>query len=160
MARFHTLYTAIQVTGPAEEEIPIKGSSFGGRVGRARHSKLLGLIGETQVFPTYLGITGVLSLVCGFIAIEIIGLNFLAAVDWNVIRFIKMLPFLAIQPPPAKYGLTLFPPLAEGGWWLLAGFFLTTSILLWWVRMYRRARALGMGTHVAWAFASAIWLYL
>jgi photosynthetic reaction center M subunit len=28
------------------------------------------------------------------------------------------------------------------------------------VKMYRRARALGMGTHVAWAFASAIWLYL
>ena len=26
--------------------------------------------------------------------------------------------------------------------------------------MYRRARALGLGTHVAWAFASAIWLYL
>ncbi len=42
----------------------------------------------------------------------------------------------------------------------MAGFFLTTAILLWWVRMYRRARALGMGTHVAWAFASAIWLYL
>ena len=42
----------------------------------------------------------------------------------------------------------------------MAGFFLTTSVLLWWVRMYRRARALGMGTHVAWAFASAIWLYL
>ena len=42
----------------------------------------------------------------------------------------------------------------------MAGFFLTASILLWWVRIYRRARALGMGTHVAWAFASAIWLYL
>ena len=42
----------------------------------------------------------------------------------------------------------------------MAGFFLTTSILLWWVRIYRRARALGLGTHVAWAFASAIWLYL
>jgi photosynthetic reaction center M subunit len=26
--------------------------------------------------------------------------------------------------------------------------------------MYTRARALGMGTHVAWAFASAIWLFL
>jgi photosynthetic reaction center M subunit len=26
--------------------------------------------------------------------------------------------------------------------------------------MYRRARALGMGTHVAWAFAAAIWLML
>jgi photosynthetic reaction center M subunit len=34
------------------------------------------------------------------------------------------------------------------------------SILLWWLRMYRRARALGMGTHVAWAFAAAIWLFL
>ena len=42
----------------------------------------------------------------------------------------------------------------------MAGFFLTTSILLWWGRTYQRARALGMGTHVAWAFASAIWLYL
>ena len=42
----------------------------------------------------------------------------------------------------------------------MAGFFLTTSILLWWVRVYRRARQLGMGTHVAWAFAAAIWLYL
>ncbi len=30
----------------------------------------------------------------------------------------------------------------------MAGFFLTTSILLWWARTYRRARALGMGTHV------------
>ncbi len=26
--------------------------------------------------------------------------------------------------------------------------------------MYRRAEALGMGTHVAWAFAAAIWLFL
>ena len=42
----------------------------------------------------------------------------------------------------------------------MAGFFLTVSILLWWVRMYRRARELGLGTHVAWAFAAAIWLYL
>ena len=42
----------------------------------------------------------------------------------------------------------------------MAGFFLTASIILWWVRTYRRAIQLGMGTHVAWAFASAIWLYL
>jgi photosynthetic reaction center M subunit len=48
----------------------------------------------------------------------------------------------------------------QGGWWMLAGLFLTISLLLWWARMYRRARALGMGTHVAWAFAAAIWLYL
>ena len=42
----------------------------------------------------------------------------------------------------------------------MAGFFLTASILLWWMRTYRRARQLGLGTHVAWAFAAAIWLYL
>ena len=42
----------------------------------------------------------------------------------------------------------------------MAGFMLTTSILLWWTRTYRRARQLGLGTHVAWAYAAAIWLFL
>jgi photosynthetic reaction center M subunit len=37
---------------------------------------------------------------------------------------------------------------------------LTVSILLWWARTYRRARQLGLGTHVAWAYAAAIWLFL
>jgi photosynthetic reaction center M subunit len=69
------------------------------------------------------------------------------------------LPWLALEPPAPEYGLKI-PPLNKGGWWLMAGFFLTLSIGLWWLRMYRRARSLGMGTHVAWAFASAIWLYL
>jgi len=82
-----------------------------------------------------------------------------ASVDWNIIRFIKMLPFLALRPPPPRYGLN-FPPLNDGGWWLLAGFCLTVSILLWWYHLYRRAREDGLGTHVPWAFASAIWLYL
>jgi photosynthetic reaction center M subunit len=75
------------------------------------------------------------------------------------VQFVRQLPWLALEPPPPQNGLK-FPTLAEGGWWLMAGFFLTTSILLWWVRVYRRARALGLGTHVAWAFAAAIWLYL
>ena len=42
----------------------------------------------------------------------------------------------------------------------MAGFFLTTSIMLWWWRTFKRALALGMGNHLAWAFAGAIWLYL
>ncbi len=88
-----------------------------------------------QVMPNYLGGVGIASPVCGFIAIEIIGLNMWASVDWDPIRSLKMLPFLALDPPPAKYGLSIFPPLEEGGWWLMAGFFLTASILLWWVRM-------------------------
>jgi photosynthetic reaction center M subunit len=52
------------------------------------------------------------------------------------------------------------PPLNQGGWWLIVGGLLTVSILLWWARMYTRARQLGMGTHTAWAFAAAIWLFL
>jgi photosynthetic reaction center M subunit len=72
---------------------------------------------------------------------------------------VRLLPWLALEPPAPSNGLH-FPRLQDGGWWLMAGFFLTSSVLLWWLRMYRRARALGLGTHVAWAFAAAIWLYL
>ena len=82
-----------------------------------------------------------------------------ASVNWDPVQFVRQLPWLALEPPAPGYGLR-FPPLAQGGWWLMAGFFLTVSILLWWARIYRRARQLGMGTHVAWAFAAAIWLYL
>ena len=72
----------------------------------------------------------------------------------------RQLPWLSLQPPGPEYGLQILPPLQSGGWWLVPGFFLTTSVLLWWTRTYRRAKALGMGTHVSWAFAAAIWLYL
>jgi photosynthetic reaction center M subunit len=156
MARFHTLYNAIELRGPIEYGLPDPKQSRPRLVG---HSKLFGRIGELQVGPIYLGVEGIVSLVCGFIAIEIIGLNMWASVDWNVLRFIKLLPFLSLEPPPAKYGLSI-PPLHEGGWWLMAGFFLTMSIFAWWLRMYRRARATGLGTHIPWSFASAIWLYL
>jgi photosynthetic reaction center M subunit len=84
----------------------------------------------------------------------------LASVHWSPIQFVRQLPWLALEPPKPQYGISPFVPLAEGGWWLMAGFFLTVSIILWWLRMYTRAVALGMGTHTAWAFLSAIWLYL
>ena len=120
----------------------------------------LGVIGNAQVGPIYLGYLGVLSLMFGFAAFEIIGLNMLASVKWSPIQFLRQLPWLALEPPRPEYGISIMPPLNEGGWWLMAGFFLTLSLLLWWARMYRRARELGLGTHTAWAFASAIWLYL
>jgi photosynthetic reaction center M subunit len=120
---------------------------------------LMGILGDSQIGPIYLGTLGIASLLCGFIAIEIIGLNMLASVNWSPIEFVRQLFWLGLEPPPAKYGLGL-APLNDGGWWQMAGFFLTASILLWWLRTYRRARALGMGTHIAWAFAAAIWLYL
>ena len=158
MARYHTLYNIIEVRGPDDLGLGQDHAHPRDKPLLAQFS-LLGRIGELQVGPIVLGWDGLLSLAFGFIAIEVIGLNMWASVDWNVIRFIKLLPFLALEPPAPKYGLS-FPPLAEGGWWLIAGFTLTLSILFWWVRMYRRARINGLGTHVAWAFASAIWLYL
>ncbi len=159
MATYQNIFNQIQVRGPAEMGVPL-GSGEIDRDGTPVFSRLLGLIGNAQVGPIQLGFTGVLSILCGFIAFEIIGLNMFASVNWNPVEFLRQLPWLGLQPPPPEYGLTLFPPLEQGGWWLMAGFFLTASLLLWWARTYVRARALGMGTHVAWAFAAAIWLYL
>ena len=123
-------------------------------------SWLAGKIGDAQIGPIYLGWAGTLSLVFGFLAIEIIGLNMWASVDWNPMKFFGLLPWLSLDPPLPEHGLNPFPPLQEGGWWMMAGFFLTAAIILWWVRSYRRAIQLGMGTHVCWAFAAAIRHYL
>ncbi len=159
MIQYQNLYNRVQVHGPADMGVPMNETGMFERQGTPFTSRLMGLIGNAQIGPIYLGWLGTISLVCGFIAFEIIGLNMWASVNWDPVQFVRQLFWLALEPPPAKYGLH-FPPLREGGWWLIAGLFLTTSVLLWWVRTYRRARALGMGTHVAWAFAAAIWLYL
>ncbi|MEM7081606.1 MAG: photosynthetic reaction center subunit M [Pseudomonadota bacterium] len=158
MAEYQNIFTRIQVHSGGEESVPFEGGSWVRQLGPYLNY-WLGKIGDAQIGPIYLGGLGVASLLFGFIAFEIIGLNMWASVNWDPLEFIRRLPWLTLDPPAAKYGLGI-PPMNEGGWWLLAGLFLTISILLWWARMYRRARALGMGTHVAWAFAAAIWLYL
>jgi photosynthetic reaction center M subunit len=158
MAYYQNIFTTVQVHGPADMGVALP-TGDSARSGKPFFSYWLGRLGDAQIGPVYLGGFGVASLASGFIAIEIIGLNMWASVNWDPLQFIRRLAYLSLDPPPAKYGLS-FPPLKEGGWWLMAGFFLTTSIMLWWIRMYRRARALGLGTHVPWAFASAIWLYL
>ena len=72
---------------------------------------LLGIFGNAQVGPIYLGYLGVLSLIFGFIAFEIIGLNMWASVNWDPIQFVRQLPWLALEPPKPEYGLRIFPPL-------------------------------------------------
>ena len=166
MAEYQNIFTRVQIRGPAYPGVPVvddRGRTLGTgaweREGGTRFVHLFGWLGDAQVGPIYLGVTGFLSIVCGTLAFLIIGFNMLASVGWNPVQFVRQLFWLALEPPPASYGLRL-PPLNDGGWWLVAGFFLTLSVLLWWWRTYRRARQLGMGTHVAWAFAAAIWLYL
>jgi photosynthetic reaction center M subunit len=159
MAEYQNIFTQVQVRSAVYPGIPIQPGIWE-RIGKGGHNYWFGKLGDSQVGPIYLGFLGLASLMSGFVAIEIIGLNMLASVNWSPLEFIRQFPWLALQPPAPEYGLQIFPPLQEGGWWLMAGFFLTTSILLWWARTYRRARALGLGTHVSWAFAAAIWLYL
>ena len=89
------------------------------------------------------------------IAFSIIGMNYLAQVDYNVVEFVKdVLAF--IEPTDAKYGLG-FPPLAEGGWFLITGFFLTASVLFGGLECID-------GRCNEWnacrIFAAAIWLFL
>ncbi len=159
MARYQNIFTQVQLVSHPEMGMPMRGANDL-RTRATGWSYWMGKFGQAQIGPIYLGWLGIASLIFGFFAIEIIGFNMLASVNWSPTEFVRQFFWLGLYPPGPEYGWTPFVPLAKGGWWILAGFFLTTSILLWWIRGFRRARALGMGTHVSWAFASAIWLYL
>ncbi|QGU31826.1 photosynthetic reaction center subunit M [Thermochromatium tepidum] len=158
MPEYQNIFTAVQVRAPAYPGVPLPKGNLP-RIGRPIFSYWLGKIGDAQIGPIYLGLTGTLSIFFGLVAISIIGFNMLASVHWDVFQFLKHFFWLGLEPPPPQYGLRI-PPLSEGGWWLMAGLFLTLSILLWWVRTYKRAEALGMSQHLSWAFAAAIFFYL
>jgi photosynthetic reaction center M subunit len=158
MAQYQNLFTRVQAVGPLHHGVPLPAGNSR-REGTPNSFWLLGILGNAQIGPVYLGSIGVASLILGVLAINIMGFNMLASVNWDPIQFIRQLPWLALEPPKPEYGLRL-PPMNEGGWWLLSGGLLTASILLWWLRTYTRARELGLGTHIAWAYAAAIWLFL
>jgi photosynthetic reaction center M subunit len=155
---YQNLFTRVQPVGPAHDGVELpEGNSP--RTGQPFLVYLFGLLGNAQLGPIYLGGLGIVSLITGTLAINIIGFYMLASVNWDPIEFIRQLPWLALEPPHPKYGLGI-PPMNEGGWHLFASGLLLVSVLTWWARTYTRARQLGMGTHVAWAFAAAIWLFL
>jgi photosynthetic reaction center M subunit len=157
--QYQNIFTQIQVRGPLEPGIPLpKGDDE--RSGNPTYNWLAGWFGNAQIGPIYLGFLGTASLICGTVWFVIVGFNMLASVGWDPVQFIRQLFWLALEPPPAKYGLSVIPPLNEGGWYIIASAFLLVSVMLWWARIYTRARQLELGTHVAWAFASAIWLFL
>ncbi len=158
MADYLNLFTTVQATGPIHHGEPL-GPGNSQRTGSPLINYWLGKIGNAQLGPIYLGGLGLASLILGTLAFNIIGMNMLASVNYDPIQFVRQLFWLALEPPPPSYGLSL-PPLNQGGWWLISGMLLTASLFFWWARTYRRARELGLGTHVAWAFAAAIWLFL
>jgi photosynthetic reaction center M subunit len=159
MATYQNIFTQVQVQGPPEMGVPhLDGSE--GRLALTTHNYWMGKLGQAQIGPIYLGLLGTLSICFGGIAIMIIGLNMAASVDWSPQAFMREFFWLYLGPPAPEYGFSFFVPLNEGGWFILTGAFLTISVLCWWARTYMRAKALGMGMHIPWAFASAIWLFL
>ena len=156
MADYLNLFTTVQAKGPVHHGEAL-GPGNSPRTGHPAIYWILGKIGNAQLGPIYLGGLGLASLICGLIAFNIIGMNMLASVNYDPVQFVRQLFWLALEPPPPEYGLS-WPPLNQGGWFLICGIFLSASVLLWWARMYRRATQLGLGTHVAWAFAAALWL--
>jgi len=157
VADYQNLFTTVQATSRhLHDGVPL-GPYNSSRDFKPWLFHLLGRLGNAQIGPIYLGRLGLASLFCGLLWFTIIGMNMLASVDWSPIQFVKQLFWLSLDPPSPEYGLSI-PPMNDGGWFLIAGFFFLASVLLWWARMYTRARELGLGTHIAWAFAAAIWL--
>ena len=158
MAEYQNIFTQVQVRGPAEMGL-VEGVDLGNRTKSASFSNLAGWFDNAQLGPVYLGTMGVVSLMSGAVWFMLCGAWFWYQAGFNPAVFLRDLFWFSLEPPAEEYGLG-FAPLSEGGLWLIASFFLLVSVISWWVRTYLRAQALGMGKHVSWAFASAIWLFL
>jgi photosynthetic reaction center M subunit len=158
MAEYQNIFTQVQVRGAPEMGL-VENVEMGNRTTGAGFSNLLGWLGNAQLGPVYLGTFGVISVATGAIWFFLVGASFWYQAGFNPAVFLRDLFYMSLEPPAPEYGLG-FAPMGQGGLWLIASFFLLISVLTWWVRTYLRAEALGMGKHVAWAFASAIWLFL
>ena len=158
MAEYQNIFTQVQVRAAPEmgmhEDVELANRTKG-----ATFSNLMGWLGNAQIGPIYLGTFGVVSLATGAIWFMLVGAWFWHTAGYNPAVFLRDLFWMSLEPPGPEYGLG-FAPMAEGGLWLISSFFLLISVMTWWVRTYLRAEALGMGKHVAWAFAGAIWLFL
>ena len=158
MAEYYNIFSQVQVQGPPEmgmvEDTPMQDRTEG-----TRFSPLFGWLGNAQLGPVFLGPFGVLSLVSGGLWFFLVGMSFWVQAGFNPAVFMRDLFWMALEPPAPEYGLG-FAPFWEGGLWLIASFFLLVSVISWWIRSYVLADQLGMGKHVCWAFASAIWLFL
>ena len=93
MAQYQNFFTQVQVRSTIYPGIPLQPGTWV-RTGEGRFNYWLGKLGDAQVGPVYLGFLGLTSIACGIVAIEIIGLNMLASVNWSPIEFVRQLPLL------------------------------------------------------------------
>ena len=158
MAEYQNIFTQVQVQGPPEMGI-VDGVDLQDRTSRASFSALAGWFGNAQLGPVYLGPFGVVGLATGLIWFFLVGISFWVQAGFSPGVFMRDLFYMALEPPGPEYGLG-FAPIWEGGLWLIASFFLLVSVIAWFIRSWVLAEQLGMGKHVCYAFASAIWLFL
>jgi photosynthetic reaction center M subunit len=158
MAEYQNIFTQVQVQAAPEMGM-VEDVNLDHRTKSATFSTLAGWFGNAQLGPIYLGTMGVISLATGAVWFVMVGMWYWGQADYNPAIFMRDLFWLSLDPPAPEYGLS-FPPLAEGGYFLIASFFLLISVMTWFARTWLRAQALGMGKHVCYAFASAIWLFL
>ena len=158
MAEYMNIFSQVQVQGPPEMGMT-EDADLGERTKGTSFSQLFGWLGNAQLRPVYLGPWGVLSLGSGVAWFFLVGMSFWVQAGFSPGVFFRDLFYMALEPPGPEYGLG-FAPIWEGGLWLIASFFLLVSVISWWIRSYVLAEQLGMGKHVCYAFASAIWLFL
>ena len=159
MIEYQNIFTQVQVEGPPEWGLDTENGIASERGLKPFYLRLAGYMGNAQIGPIHLGITGLVSAVAFIICANIIGINMLAQVDWSFSEMLRQGFWLALEPPSPEYGL-MMPPLQDGGWYIIASFFMLVGVMAWWLRTYMLAAEHKMGKHVAWAYASAIWLFL
>lgn len=127
--------------------------------------------GSGQVGPIYLGYWGVLSIISFSVTVFIILIEYLWKVGYNPILFLREFWTLSVDPPLKEFGLGFPGNIAAvngqqltmgwhtGGAWIFATFFLHLSVIFWTVRLWTRARATGLGTHLAVGYLAALSLY-
>jgi photosynthetic reaction center M subunit len=124
MAEYQNIFTGCRSAGRTTRR-PIGRTE--NRIGKPIFNYWAGKFGDAQIGPIYLGWSGICLAHVRLHRLrdhrpEHVGLGEL---EPDGVR--RQLFWLALEPPPPKYGLSI-PPLNDGGWWLMAGFFLTASI--------------------------------
>jgi photosynthetic reaction center M subunit len=156
--QYQNIFTQVQVRGPVEAGIPLpRGDDE--RIGTPFYNWLAGWFGNAQIGPIYLGFLGTASLIAAPS-----GSSSSDSTCWPPsagIRSSSSASCSGWRSNRRRRNMACrLPPLNEGGWYIISSVFLLASVLLWWARIYVRARALGLGTHIFWAFGAAIWLFL
>ncbi|MDP5053179.1 MAG: photosynthetic reaction center subunit L [Congregibacter sp.] len=120
---------------------------------RVRGGTLLGGdLFDFWVGPFYVGFFGVATVFFSVVGTALILYGAAMGPTWNVWQ-------ISIAPPDLKYGLGL-APMMEGGLWQIITLCAIGAFSSWALREVEIARKLGMGLHVPFAFAVAIFAYI